>query len=174
MITGRYIILALFLGCAMYYDAKSSRIPNKLNIAAALAGIAINLMITWGVPGLLFALKGLATGFALLFAMYLLGGVGAGDVKLFAAIGAITGVAYTLSATMYSLLAAAVIGIVFMVIKGEFIMRMKRVWAWMVLFFSLGKIKILADIKEGDAFRFPFMYAVIPGAILAYFAPFIL
>lgn len=169
----RYLILAVFLLGALYYDAKSSRIPNNLNVAALIIGLLLNYILM-GIPGLMFSLQGLGTGFALLMALYLLGGVGAGDVKLFSAIGALTGPWYTLTVAMYSLLAAALIGIVLMFYRGEFIKRIKRVWAWLVLLFTLGKIRILAGIKEGDAFRFPFMYAVIPGAILAYIAPLVL
>ncbi len=44
-----------------------------------------------GFQGMLFSLAGLGTGFGLFIFFYLAGGMGAGDVKLMAAIGAIVG-----------------------------------------------------------------------------------
>ena len=48
-----------------------------------------------GLTGLLFSLKGLGVGFCLLLLPHLLGGIGAGDVKLMAAVGAVLGVEQT-------------------------------------------------------------------------------
>ena len=90
------VILILVLLVAVVTDLHSSRIPNWLTFSAmgfALAGHA------WlnSVDGLLFSLAGLGTGLGLFFLFYLAGGIGAGDVKLMAAIGAFVGVYGVLS-----------------------------------------------------------------------------
>lgn len=80
--------LYFILACAM--DTVHSRIPNLLNAALALAGLAINAA-GGGWSGLLFSLGGLALGIGLLLFPYLMGGFGAGDVKAIGALGALIG-----------------------------------------------------------------------------------
>ncbi len=165
----KYIILALLIGAAFYTDMKASRIPNQLAVAGVVAGILINL--TAGLNGAVFSLQGLAFGFAVLLILYMLGGVGAGDVKLFAAIGAITGWEYTLSTMVYALFAAAFIGIILVTFRGELALRMRRLFYAILSVVTLGRIKTISSFKETTGFRFPFMYAVLPGAVIAYFLP---
>jgi prepilin peptidase CpaA len=84
------ILLALVLGAAVY-DVMYRRIPNWLNVIGALAGIVLNTFLFQGIAGAFFALKGLGLAFAIYFVLYALHAMGAGDVKLMAAVGAIVG-----------------------------------------------------------------------------------
>lgn len=90
------VILTMVLLMAVVMDLRSSRIPNWLTFSAmgfALAGHAwLNNM-----DGVLFSLAGLGTGLGVFFLFYLAGGIGAGDVKLMAAVGAFVGVYGVLS-----------------------------------------------------------------------------
>jgi prepilin peptidase CpaA len=78
--------LLLSLGMAAW-DLKSRRIPNYLTFGGALAGLGFQLGFH-GLPGFLDGLAGLGLGFILLLGPYLMGGMGAGDVKASAALGA--------------------------------------------------------------------------------------
>jgi prepilin peptidase CpaA len=68
-------------------DLATRRIPNWITLPGALAGLALQ---AWhgGWHGALSSLAGAGLGFAIFLLLYLLGGMGAGDVKLFAAVGA--------------------------------------------------------------------------------------
>lgn len=93
--------LITVLVTAVVFDLRSSRIPNWLTFPAmsvALAGHA------WmgGMDGALFSLAGLGTGLGGFLLIYLAGGVGAGDVKLMAAIGAFTGLYGVLSCAWFA------------------------------------------------------------------------
>ncbi|MEX2176481.1 MAG: A24 family peptidase [Pirellulaceae bacterium] len=79
--------VALFTATAAVIDYRTRKIPNWLNVAACLLGLAYNGFAPGGI-GLGLALLGLAIGFALLLLPWMLGGGGAGDVKLLAALGA--------------------------------------------------------------------------------------
>ena len=68
-------------------DWRSRRIPNYLTFGGALAGVAFQTAV-FGWPGLAQALLGLFLGLGLLLLPYVLGGMGAGDVKALAALGA--------------------------------------------------------------------------------------
>jgi prepilin peptidase CpaA len=78
--------LLLSLGMAGC-DLKTRRIPNYLTLSGVLGGVGFQLGY-YGLPGFLDALAGLGLGFGLLLGPYLLGGMGAGDVKASAALGA--------------------------------------------------------------------------------------
>ena len=82
------LILPLLFSLGMAAcDLKTRRIPNYLTLGGALAGLVFQFGY-YGFPGLLDGLAGLGLGFILLLGPYLLGGMGAGDVKASAALGA--------------------------------------------------------------------------------------
>ncbi len=83
-------ILAFALIGAAITDVRSSKIPNIITFPLAALGLCIH-GIADGIEGMLFSLEGLALGFGLLLIFYMLGGMGAGDVKLLGAVGAIIG-----------------------------------------------------------------------------------
>jgi prepilin peptidase CpaA len=84
------VLLAVVLGTAVVTDFRSSRIPNWLTLPAIVAGICAQ---TWtnGMAGMMFSLAGLGGGLALFLILHLSGNIGAGDVKLMAAVGAMVG-----------------------------------------------------------------------------------
>ena len=76
----------------IYYDVRFRRIPNLVVVAALVAGLCINTSFL-GFPGAMASIKGLGLAFLPMFLMHIFGALGAGDVKLFAAVGAVVGVA---------------------------------------------------------------------------------
>ena len=94
------ILLTLVLGAAVY-DVRYRRIPNWLTVSGLLIGLALNTFLSgWpgqgtflheGWPGLRFSLLGFAVGFGFYLVLYRLRAMGAGDVKLMAAVGAMVG-----------------------------------------------------------------------------------
>jgi len=100
----------IVLAVATYTDLRSRRIPNWLVLPFMVAGIAVS---TWlgGWHGLGQSLGGLGVG-AVLFGIFgLLGGMGMGDVKLCAAIGAWIGPSHMLVALVLTALAGGVMAI---------------------------------------------------------------
>jgi len=84
------LLLAVVLGAAVY-DVRYRRIPNWLSVSGVVFGLALNTFLYQGWPGLRLSLGGLAAGFGVYFVLYALRAMGAGDVKLMAAVGAIVG-----------------------------------------------------------------------------------
>ena len=91
-------------------DIKSKRIPNYLTLAAALSGLACR-GVCQGFSGLLDGFLGLFLGFALLVLPYGLGGMGAGDVKALAALGAWLGPKSTFWLFLYMGVAGGVLAL---------------------------------------------------------------
>jgi prepilin peptidase CpaA len=91
---------AVLLGCAASFDDLRRRsIANWINLAGLAAGLLYHT-VERGVRGLAWSAGGAALGFAVLLVFYCLGGMGAGDVKLSAAFGALLGPAGILLAAL--------------------------------------------------------------------------
>ena len=69
------------------FDARTFRIPNLLTVPLLLSGFIYH-SITGGIADLQASIFGAVFGFGIIFVFYLVGGMGAGDIKLMAAIGA--------------------------------------------------------------------------------------
>ncbi len=85
----QFLLIVLVLPAAVF-DFRSRRIPNWLCVSGFLAGLAANAALG-GWAGLRGSLIGFAAGFGLYFVLYLLHAMGAGDVKLMGAVGAVAG-----------------------------------------------------------------------------------
>jgi prepilin peptidase CpaA len=88
----KLLLLLPLAAIVIYYDVRFRRIPNLVVVAALVAGLCINTSFL-GFSGTLSSLKGLGLAFLPMFLMHIFGALGAGDVKLFAAVGAVVGVA---------------------------------------------------------------------------------
>ena len=82
------IPLALIIA---YYDVRYRRIPNPFVLAGLVGGLVINAL-AGGLWGLAASVGGCLLAFGVMLVLHIFGAMGAGDVKLFAAVGAILGV----------------------------------------------------------------------------------
>src|SRR3990170_1960700 len=106
----RVVLLAL-VGVSAVVDLRSRRIPNQLTFGGAAAGLAYQ---GWagGLAGIGHGIGGWAAGIALFLPMYLLRGMGAGDVKLLGAGGAWFGPMGAVWSALYTALAGGILALV--------------------------------------------------------------
>jgi prepilin peptidase CpaA len=97
-------------GLAAVIDLRTRRIPNALTAALAVIGIGI-AAARLGPIGLGGALLGCALGLAFMLPGHVFGKTGAGDVKLFAAAGALLGPATTVQAFFYTAIVGGVLAV---------------------------------------------------------------
>ena len=85
------ILIGLIVVIAAVIDIRSRRIPNWLTLSGIIVGFALNPVLAYPFPleGLKNAALGMLFAFAVYFVLYLIRAMGAGDVKLMAAVGAI-------------------------------------------------------------------------------------
>jgi prepilin peptidase CpaA len=76
---------------AAAFDIRSRRIPNWLTAAGVVLGVALNTFQSPIWTGLRFSLTGLLLALVIYMALYALRAMGAGDVKLMAAIASLVG-----------------------------------------------------------------------------------
>lgn len=110
-------MLAALLSLAVWTDIRQRRIPNTLVLVMLMTGLLLNLVPTDSVahgglfteqPGALggwLSLAGAFTALLLLLPFWLLRVMGAGDVKLFAGVGAFAGPADSVNMALCVLLA---------------------------------------------------------------------
>ena len=112
------VLLGILSAIAAGYDARFRRIPNWLVLAGIAAGFAWNVYSS-GVSGLGTASAGLGTGFILYFPLYLLRARGAGDVKLLAAVGAVTGPVNCLWIFLLTAVLGGIIAVIILLFHGR-------------------------------------------------------
>jgi prepilin peptidase CpaA len=126
--------LALPFGLALWIawgDLKTQRIPNYLTFGAALAGLLYSF-IFHGLSGLGQGAAGLLLGLALLILPYCWGGMGAGDVKALAALGAWLGPGLTLALFCYMGIAGGVMALGILWRQRLLGQKMRQAWSWLL------------------------------------------
>jgi prepilin peptidase CpaA len=116
---GAQLVLLILVLCAAFFDARSRRIPNWLTVSGVLAGLALNTFLYPGMSGLWFAFKGLALGFGVYLALHLVRAMGAGDVKLMAAVGSIVGAGDWFGIFLLTAVAGGILAILVSILKGR-------------------------------------------------------
>jgi prepilin peptidase CpaA len=99
------VLIAVVVGIAVITDLRSRRIPNTLTFSALCAAIIIRFAFQ-GWPGLGVALGGAIVAPVVLLVVHLGRGIGMGDLKLAAAVGAFFGPV----AAAVAMLASAILG----------------------------------------------------------------
>lgn len=112
-----YLLLGL-LAAASIYDFKFRRIPNWLTGMGMLVALLLHLVLG-GWEEVLFSLKGLAAGIALLLIPFALRGIGAGDVKLLGVVGAFQGVNFVFSTFLWMALWGGLMALIFAYRNGK-------------------------------------------------------
>jgi len=142
-------LVTLLLIVAAVIDGYALKVPNWLTFPMILSGWVYGaLAVAAGEPwyvGLGGSLAGTAVGLALLLPMYAIGGMGAGDVKLLAGVGAWIGASHT----FYAFCVAAIVGAVLAVLMVLY----RRAWSKHAnqLRMILGEILTIRDPQQLSA-----------------------
>jgi prepilin peptidase CpaA len=161
------LLFALVLLAAIY-DFRFRRIPNWLTVSGVAAGFLMNLEVL-KVAGLGVAAAGMGLALLVYAPLYLLRGMGAGDVKLMAAIGAIAGPGNWLVIFFATALIGGVLALCLSVMKG----RLREVLLSVsVMVFELAHLRVpyrtnsMLDVRNQAALRMPHGVSIAIGACL--------
>jgi len=119
-----YWVVTVFVIVAAYIDGKLLKVPNKITYPMIIAGwiysmIAYQMSGDGWYVGLGWSLAGTAVGLLTLLPAYSIGGMGAGDVKMMAAVGAWVYITTTFYAFCVSAIVGAIIAVIMIVMSGE-------------------------------------------------------
>lgn len=151
-----------------YYDVRYRRIPNVFVLATLVCGVTLNTL-TGGTSGLVSSLGGLLLAFGLMFVMHVFGAMGAGDVKLFGAVGSVVGSAYVVPTFLVVLLTGGVLAFVSVLRAGTFTATMHRVLQILVGLlpgWELPRFSVPADKRA----TIPYGVAITLGSLISLFA----
>jgi len=150
-----------------YWDVRYRRIPNELVLITLIGGLTLNT-IFGGSHGLLISLEGFALAFGLMFFLHAFGTMGAGDVKLFAAIGAINGVSLVLPTLMVVALTGGVFAIGKMIYARRTVTTLLGVSQ---VFYGMlpGQKVPRIEVPEDRSHTLPYAVPICFGSLIAFF-----
>ncbi len=146
-------LTVVLLILALIHDIRFSRIPNWLTLPAIVVAVILHISMD-GLYGLRMSLGGMAVGFCLFIGFYLLGGMGAGDVKLMAAVGALLGPQDAFYSVVFTALAGGLYSVVLIIIY-DFNKATLRRWGQRVrVFLATGRFSHVPMEEKRPSLRY--------------------
>jgi prepilin peptidase CpaA len=165
----RFVLAAIVI-VAAYFDIRWRRIPNWLTLPSFLLAFALSAFLAdFPMRGVRHAALGLLAAMIVYLPLYLLRGMGAGDVKLMAAIGALVGWRDWLAIFILSSIVGGILAIALMIGKG----RVRRTFAntghivWEMVHLRAPHLKSAEfDVSNPRAFTLPHGAVIALGSLL--------
>ena len=155
-------LLAGSIGISLIEDLRHQRIPNAVTYPTMALAVGYHSFSS-GLNGLSFSAGGLALGIAFFIVPYLLGGMGAGDVKLMGAAGAIFGPKGICIASILAVLSGGVYGLILFAMHPRYTLSfLRRLWG---TFRTFVLTKQLVLIPRGIDEKQPVVRYAIPIAL---------
>ena len=161
-------ICALAVGCAACVtDIHNRRIPNWLTFGAAGVAVVFHTA-TRGGGGFVFATTGWFLGALIMFLPFALRGLGGGDVKLLAALGAWLGPANAVWLALYAGCAGFVMSVVVAAHYGYLRTAFRNIW-FLLQHWTVNGIRPLDEVSlEGSSGpRLAYALPIFAGLVLA-------
>jgi prepilin peptidase CpaA len=162
-----YLMLgaAIFASIGAFSDVRARRIPNWLNYSGLLLGLLAGTAFG-GWRGLFQGVASALIGGGVFFLFYLVRGMGAGDVKLMAAVGAWLGIRQTLAVMMAAAIAGGILAIIYVVFY-------RRVWSTVQNMGELIRFHLTSGVRphpelnlqEPGSVRLPYGLAIAFGTV---------
>jgi prepilin peptidase CpaA len=166
------LIICLILIISVITDLRGRKILNIVTFPAILGGL-IYFTIFSGFDGFLFSGKGFLVGLGLLFIPFAMGGIGAGDVKLLAAIGAWKGAMFVFYTGIYAAIIGGVIAIVILIKQRKLGFTFKSM-LFSLMFFRGTQGSLEINSGNQGTVSIPYAVPIAIGALLTFMLEFLL
>lgn len=146
-------------------DFRSRRIPNVLTFGASAAAFVF-WVVSGGPAGLWFSVAGWFVGCLLFLPWFLLRGMGAGDVKLLAALGAWVGPGTAVWVALYAAIAGGVFAVVVTLASGYLGTMVRNVWG-LLMFWRIAGVQPHPELTLATAAgpRLPYAFPITAGVV---------
>lgn len=164
-------MVSVVLVVAAVIDGWKLKVPNWITFPMILSGWAYSAW-AFGWPGLMWSVVGTAVGLALLLPAYAIGGMGAGDVKLMAGIGAWVWPAVTFYAFCVSAIVGGVIAVAMVLFRGAWAKHRQQfgvILNEIAVIRDPDKLAAIAAERKSSMMLLPYGIPIALGTI-AYFA----
>jgi len=170
LIGGRWLpaaVTVLFLSLVGIWDLRWHRIPNIVTYPTMAVGVSYHtLTATWS--GMALSLEGLFLGGGLLLLVYLFKGIGPGDVKALAALGAVWGARPVFNIFLATALLGGVAAVGILVYRGQMIETMKRYWLMGITLLWTQTFFYVEPSPMGSRPKLPYGVVISGGFVLWY------
>lgn len=160
------LLLALLITGAAF-DLRFRKIPNWLTVSGVVLGLAANALLS-GWHGFVAASVGFLVAFAAYLPLYALRALGAGDVKLMAAVGSFTGAALWFDVLIATALLGGLAAVILVLIRRRFKRTFSNV-AFILLALMHGKRPSDENpdlnVRDGRSVTLPHGAAIAAGAL---------
>lgn len=161
-----YIFLTIILVTALITDISSRKIPNMLTFPSMIIAIGYHSLLN-GFNGFLFSIEGIGLGMAAFILIYMVGGMGAGDVKLMGAVGGFLGPEGIFAACIFTALFGGLYSLLVLAFNGCLIETMKRYGTILKTFFLTKKIVLVPSSLEVKKLKICYGIAIAFGTTLS-------
>ncbi|MDF3883901.1 A24 family peptidase [Cupriavidus basilensis] len=160
--------LAALVIIAAVCDVRARRIPNWLVGCGLAIALAVQCAVLGPAAGSWAWITGAAAGMGLFLGVYLLGGMGAGDVKLMGAVGAFVGPLGALDIALTSFLVGGVLALAMTLVRKESRRTLASLSTLLLsLPFGARAIPLRRESQtNGDTMRLPYAVAIAAGTLL--------
>ena len=158
-------ILIITVLICLYTDLKDRRIYNKVLLPTLILGVILNVFLN-GFQGLLNSVLGFGIGLAFLIIPFALGGIGGGDVKLIAVVGAIKGWEFVVYTALGMGIFGGLIAILILIKQGRLLRTLKEFFRGVWILFG-SKFKVVSFNVDSEKFMFPYGVAIALGVASA-------
>jgi prepilin peptidase CpaA len=150
------------------WDVVTYRIPNALTYTAMLVGVLSHVLLERWV-GLYRGPAGLLLGGGIFLVLYLLRTMGAGDVKLMAAVGAFAGPSRIIEIALYSAIAGGIFALVVAIYKGRLRRTFRNLIDLLQFHSAVGaEVHPTLNLENPEALRFAYGVAIFAGTLVEF------
>ncbi|MFC6038759.1 prepilin peptidase [Paenisporosarcina macmurdoensis] len=160
------LVIILILVISIITDLRDRKILNIVTLPSIIAAFIYHFF-TSGVEGFLYSGQGFLAGLGMLIIPFLMGGIGAGDVKLLAAIGAWNGTFFIFYTSIYAGIIGGLIALLILLKRRELVFTLKRMLFSVAFIKSAKGYLVIKDDVHGS-FSIPYAIPIALGALLTF------